>query len=157
MTKLTKKMIANIERLHAMNKEEVFKEYERIYENALPKDAQENKIKLELAYLKYAVIYGREPCEITKDSIRRCFQIEITNEKDQETLSKWIKTTGNATPPAIDTERLDRLCLMYRHVNGSEPAEEIKNKIESFMQLLAMEKMIEEYEKGQANFDGCLS
>ena len=74
-------------------------------------------------------------------------KIEATNKMDQETLSKWIKITGNATPPAADPERLGRLCLMYRHVNGSEPAEEIKNKIESFMQLLAMEKMIEEYEK----------
>jgi len=74
VTNLTEKMIANIERLHAMNKKETFKKYERIYENVLPEDTQENKVKLELAYLTYAVIYGRAPCEITKDSICCCFQ-----------------------------------------------------------------------------------
>jgi len=74
-------------------------------------------------------------------------QIEITNEKDKEILNKWVRMTGNATPPHVDPLRFGRLCLFYRNVNGYEPTEEISNKIEFRLQYLEMEEMISEYEK----------
>jgi len=170
MIELPKKMIANIEILHAMNKDEILKKYEKIYENVNTEDFQEDTLKLEMSYLLYATMYGSKPCEITKDSIFDCFQhlkktmplnkkmknmlneeanddTKTMDERNQEILAEWKKITGDDTPPNIDQENLDFFCRMYRQENGSNPPDEVKDKIRFLIERIVMDQKISEYKK----------
>jgi hypothetical protein len=76
---ISKEMIERIESLHSMDKNELYETYGEM----IPDDASEDidEIKVELAYLIHAILYGKEPNEMKRDKIYRYFKyLEMQDE-----------------------------------------------------------------------------
>ena len=87
--KPSKEMIRLIESLHIMDREEL----DEMYGDLISDDSSEDmsEIKLELAYLIYDILCGKEPNEIERDKIYCYFQrLEM---QDQLKAYKHSKST----------------------------------------------------------------
>ncbi|MDR2781860.1 MAG: hypothetical protein LBB21_05425 [Holosporaceae bacterium] len=84
---ISKEMMERIESLHIMDKNELFETYGEMIPDLASEDI--NEVKLELAYLIYAILYCKEPSEMKRDQIYRYFKyLEMQDELRAYSCSK---------------------------------------------------------------------